>query len=83
MSDVFVCSVVVNVTEKQLLSFIEILNKYEIDDNDEERLTSEEVLSKPNLLEYLCKEAVNDGVALYDPFEFWNNDGWCDFRMYR
>jgi hypothetical protein len=77
-----VFTVPVNITKKHLISFIEVLNQYEIDEAEEE-LTIEEVLSKPKLLEYLCIGAVEDGTAMYDPFEFWNNDGWCDFKDYR
>jgi hypothetical protein len=75
-------TVQVGVNQDQLEQIIKCLNKYEIDE-DETELTIEEVKSNPNLLKYLCEEAVVDGVALYDPFEFWNNDGWCDFKDYR
>lgn len=77
-----VCVVPVSVTEKQLESFIAILNGWELRKH-EERLTLEEVMSKPKLLEYICREAVEDGVGVYDPLTFWNNDGWCDIRDYR
>lgn len=76
--------VTIEVTEGQMEDIIDCLNKYEVDEDEgEERLTLEEVKSKPNLLKYLAEEAVKDGVAPYDPMEFWNNDGWCDFRDYR
>lgn len=76
-----VLEVVVKVTKNQLLSFINVLNKWEFGKKDQ--LTFDEVMSKPKLLNYICSTAVEDGVALYDPLSFWNNDGWCDIRDYR
>ncbi len=83
MSDQEVVFVVpVNVTRSQLVdNIIRILNRYEL--CEEEPLTIEEILSKPELLKYLCTESVKDGIALYDPYEFWSNDGWCNVRDYR
>lgn len=82
--DEVVYSVTTHISREQLLGFIKILNEYEIDEDEgEELFTVEEVLSKPDLLKYICTEAVNDGVALYDPIEFWNNDGWCDVKDFR
>lgn len=85
-----VYTVQVNVTKTQLLSIIACLNRHEFDSGrknpegvEDEILTFTEVMSKPNLLKYLCEEAVEDGVALYDPVEFWTNDGWCDVRDFR
>lgn len=70
----------VKVTSTQLQSFIDVLNKWEF---DEDKLTFDEVMAKPKLLEYICTEAVLDGTAIFDPLSFWNNDGWCDIRDYR
>lgn len=72
----------VKVTSVQLQSFIDILNGWEFKKH-ETRLTFDEVMANPKLLEYICTEAVLDGVAMYDPLTFWNNDGWCDIRDYR
>jgi len=74
----------VEVNNVQLQGIIDTLNRFEIDENEGETpLTIEEVEGNKELLTYLCKEAVEDGIALYDPVEFWNNDGWCDFKDYR
>jgi len=73
----------VEVTIKHILSFMEVLNDREIERPEEEFLTLDEILKNHKLMKYLATEAVNDGVAMFDPFEFWNNDGWCDFRDYR
>lgn len=70
----------VDVTKQHLEAFIETLNAW---DRPTSPLTLEEVLSKPVLLKYICSEAVEDGVAMYDPEEFWSNDGWCDWQDYR
>jgi hypothetical protein len=70
----------VNITKIQLVNIILVLNKFEF---PEDPLTIEEVLSNPELLKYICTEAAEDGTALFDPFEFWNNDGWCDIFDYR
>lgn len=78
-----VCRVVTYVSREQLEGIIKCLNENELSDEQEERLTIEEVLANPKLRDYLCGEAVEDGIALYDPDEFWNNDGWCDLRDYR
>lgn len=72
----------VSVTKNELESFLLVLNELELEE-DEDELTVEEVLNNPDLLRYLCEEAVEDGVALHDPQEFYSNDGWCDFRDYR
>lgn len=68
----------VPITRSQLESFIRVIN---ISTN--QPLTIEEVLANERLLQYICFEAINDGVALHDPTEFWNNDGWCDVEQYR
>lgn len=78
-----VYTVQVNITKSQLLNIITILNKWEIDEEEDETLlTFEEVTSKPLLLKYICEDAVK-GDGLVDPEESWNNDFWCDFRDYR
>lgn len=84
MSKNVVFTVQVEVTEKQLKSFISVLNENEVDEDEgEKELTFKEVTGNPKLLEYICTEAVKDGVGMYDPEEFWNSDGWCDWRDYR
>lgn len=88
---VSVCVVATYVSREQLEGIIKCLNENELEGwrnpdgsgEQEELLTIEEVLANPKLRDYLCGEAVEDGIALYDPHEFWNNDGWCDLRDYR
>lgn len=71
--------VTVQVTQDQLEDILEVINRYELDEGIE--LTLEQVLANDELLTYICETAVDDGVlALYDPLEFWNNDGWCDVQ---
>ena len=77
-----VCTIAVNVNVGQLNDILDTLNKHEIDEG-EEKLTLTEVVNNEKLLNYICREAVEDGTAMYDPFEFWNADGWCDFKDYR
>lgn len=72
----------VEITETNLQDIIDILNKREIDDG-EVPLTLQEVVKNKQLLEYICKEAVNDILGLYDPHELWNNGGWEDFKEFR
>lgn len=74
--------VLVHVTIRHMMSFIKVINKYDMD-CQEKPLTIEEVNTNPDLCEYICKEAVEDGTAMYDPTEFHCNDGWSDIRLYR
>ena len=80
--DLVVFTVLVHITRDQLANFINVLNRFELRDG-EEPLTVDEVISKPNLLKYICDEAVEDGAAIVDPVQFWNEDGWCDWRQFR
>ena len=77
--DEVVFTVVTPITRDQVLGFINVINKW----SDEEPLTIEEVLSKPDLLKYICEEAVEDGTAMYDAAEFINNDGWLKIESFR
>lgn len=72
------------VTYGELKSFIAVLNEHESSCKDN-KLTLDEVMNTPDLLDYLCEQAVEDEekLAFSDPFEFWNNDGWCDFWRFR
>lgn len=76
-----VCTVQTEITYSQLLSWVEALTKSMWD--DENPLTIEEVMSKPDLLKYICDEAVEDGRAVYDPDEFIGDDGWMDLEEFR
>ena len=80
-----ICEVVKYVSRQHLEEIIEFLNEQELDDEEEqeEKLTVEEVLSKPELLRYLVVEELEDRDEMFDPFEYWNADGWCEFRDYR
>lgn len=79
MSDI-VYTTQISVNEIQLRSFIPYLNRNRDDDNP---ITYEEIINNKKLLKYVCTEAVEDGVALFDPAEFWINGGWCDVEDYR
>lgn len=79
--DEVVFTVATHITRDQLLILIKAINKGMWE--DEEPLTIEEVLSKPDLLKYICEEAVIDGRALYDPDDFINDDGWIDLEQFR
>lgn len=73
-----------HVNREQLQDIIDVLNRNEIDeDEDEQPLTIDEVIGNKALLEYICGEALDNTESLYDPVEFWNGDGWCDFKDYR
>jgi len=62
---------------------VEVLNKYEVDTEDGEKLlTLDEVLNNHALLAYLAKNAVFEN-GWYDPEEAWNNDAFCDWEDYR
>ena len=69
----------IQLTRNDLENLLEVLNRYEFDDNP---LTVEEVLSKPDLLKYICEMDFKE-CTLIDPLEYWNNDGWCDVHNYR
>jgi len=69
------------ITYAQLLIWVNAINKGMW--KDEEPLTIEEVTSKPDLLKYICDEAVEDGRAVYDPDDFINDDGWMDLEKFR
>jgi hypothetical protein len=76
-----VYSQAVNVTTAQLQKIVDVLSHdvYE----DEQPLSIDEVLNNPQLLDYICSNTIEDGVALYDPHEAWNNDCWCEWKDYR
>lgn len=82
MKDQIVYTQPVTVSREQLESFLNIINKYLLDEEDE-KITVEECLLKPDLMKYICGEAIKDGAAMWDPLEFWNNDGWCDIKDHR
>lgn len=73
----------VGVTRKQLESFVETINHYWLDDEEDAPLTVNEVLQNEKLQDYICGEAILDGVAMFDPDEFANSDGWCEVADYR
>lgn len=75
--------IMVQVTDQHISEFIEQMNRDVYEDEGEQFLTVEEVVGNDRLLTYVCEQAVADGVALYDPLEFWNADGWCDWKDYR
>ena len=75
-----VYTVQVLVTKQHLHQIIKFLNR-DLDEG-EQSLTIEEVLSKPELIEYICEMAV-EGDGLFNPFDCWNNDGWSDWKDYR
>ena len=79
--DQIIFTVQTHITKDQLIGWIKVINQYMW--KDEEPLTIEEVMSKPDLLKYICDEAVEDGVAVYDPLEFIRNDGWMDLEKFR
>jgi len=82
--DEIVCVVSVSVTRERLVDILENINEYVTDpDSESGPITIEECLSNQELREYICFEAVQDGVALYDPLEFIRNDGWADIEDYR
>lgn len=71
----------IDITKKDLQDFLDVLNKWELTDEGDEKLTIENVVSRPNLLDYIVDEIVNEwGWA--EPLDFWNGDGWCDIRDY-
>jgi len=77
-----VFTVAVPVTDAKLQTFINKINKYWLDEDDE-RLTLERVVNDVSLLTYICESAVEDGVAMYDPETFaGEGDGWCDWKDY-
>jgi hypothetical protein len=81
--------VLVSITDIQLQTFIDQINQDLADedgdlfDEDDGLLTITEVVGNQKLLDYICESAVEDGTAVYDPEEFWNNDGWCDWSDFR
>ena len=74
-----VYTVQVLVTKQHLHQIIKFLNR-DLDEG-EQSLTIEEVLSKPELIEYICEMAV-EGDGLFNPFDCWNNDGWSEWKDY-
>ena len=77
-------AVAVHVSVSQIESFIKTINNgYEVSSGEAEPLTIQELMSNDRLMDYICTGAVEDGIAMYDPFEFWCNDGWCDWQDYR
>lgn len=70
------------ITRAELQEVVDLLNKNELDEDDESQplLTIEEVLGNPELLSYLCESLVKQE---YDIEELWNDDGFCDFADYR
>ena len=77
-----VITIPVPVTIMVLQTFLDVINSCILDEDDDPFLTVESVQKQPKLLEYICKEAVMDGTAMYDPSEFFNNDGWDELRDY-
>ena len=78
------CTVAVPITGDDLERFIKVINGgWEVREEEVPPLTLPELMSNDRLMEYIVTEAVEDGVAMYDPGEFWNNDGWCDWQDYR
>lgn len=80
MTTLFVCEV--PVSEQMMQEVIDVLNEYEIYPEDgDQPLTLEEVKNNPDLLKYLCSDP--DPFVTREVVEFWNADGWCDFKQYR
>ena len=75
----------VSVSAEQLESFVKTLNNDVDVDEGEELLTVEEVKQNQELLTYICKNAIEEGIeeVASDPEEFWNMDGWCEWTEYR
>lgn len=74
----------VHITKVQLEGYIDTINNGMDEEDDEyQPLTYKEVVNKKDLLHYICSSVIEDGVGVYDPEEFWNNDGWCDITDYR
>lgn len=73
----------VTITNEQLEDIVKVLNRDGC--SQQPPLTVSEVIEKPELLDYICGEIIEDGVlaALCDPMEFYRNDGWCDWKQYR
>jgi len=80
MTNKLAFTVSVPVSVAQLKSFINQINTSLNDGEDP--LTIKKVMKDRPLLVYICEQAVNDGIAMYDPESFWNNDGWADWRNY-
>ena len=69
----------INITRSDLEECIKYLNR-DIDDGEAE-LTIEEVLSKPDLLTYICDNRIRlDDIG---PLDCWNCDGWTEWKDFR
>lgn len=79
MSKKIVYRVTTEITEWQLAGFLDQINKDE-EDNDIGHIDLARVMRLPHLLKFLCDSAVEDGVAVYDPEEGWNNDVWSGWE---
>jgi len=69
----------INITHSDLEECIKYLNR-DIDDGEAE-LTIDEVLSKPDLLAFIC----DNRIVLEDveAGECWNSDGWAEWKDFR
>ena len=85
MSKIVLKTVQIEITEDQIISFLPTINRSFDQQDGDVLITIDEVKSNPKLLDYIVDEIVKDSVlmGLGDPFEFWNNDGWCDVQDYR
>lgn len=72
-------TVQVPIFKDQLREVINVINKHDLDEDDE-KLTLGGVLDNPPLLKYLCEALVElDNVGV-DVFDIWNQDGFCDWK---
>jgi hypothetical protein len=74
-------SVTISYTENELEYILDILNEHELEEN-EKKLTVKEVVKNKKLLSYIFSE---DFVKFSgdDSDDYWNNDGWSEWRNYR
>ena len=70
------------ITAKDINDVINTLNRHEIEEG-ETPLTLKEVQSNPELLKYLFDGVDWKEATIGDPEEYWNADGWDEFKKYR
>lgn len=80
VSNDVVFSMPMHVTRSHLQSFVNTINQFE---KPQPKLSVQEVIDNKELLNYICSNALEDGVAMYDSTEFYRNDGWSDWEQYR
>ena len=82
--DPVLMTVTIEIKQSDIQAIIDVLNEYEVyEEEGDEKLTLEELQEKPELLKYLVNELDFKDSLMSDLEEFWNGDGWSEWRTFR